>query len=426
MALTDPPHVDELNKRIAILTRITEISAALNSQVRLKPLLGMIMDASVEIVDAEAASVLLWDSKTNELRFASTTNDDETDALIGIAVPLEGSIAGTVLTENRTVIVNDVRRDRRHYGGVDKATDFHTRSVLGVPMRVKNRVIGVLEAVNKRVLPWTADDAANLAILAGQAAVALESAQMVAALQKANEELSRLDKLKSDFIAIASHELRTPLAKILGYGSFLLEDHADPTVRDYAGKIMIGATQLNSLIDDLVNLRYIDQNAIDLTVAPLALATLLNGVVHDAVALADAKDQRLQYIPPAPEVMVLVDKPRLAMAVANILKNAVRFTPRNGRILVQTKVQPSRQVWIMVSDTGIGLKKEDQERIFERFYQVASHLTRTEGGLGVGLSIARAVIEAHGGRVWASSPGLNEGTTITIALPLHKQTQPLS
>ncbi|MDZ4768797.1 MAG: GAF domain-containing sensor histidine kinase [Chloroflexota bacterium] len=419
MAATDQSQIVELNKRIAILTRITEISAALNSQVKLKPLLGMIMDASVEIAEAEAASVLLWDPKTNELRFATTTTGDDSDTLIGIPVPLEGSIAGSVLLENRTVMVNDVRRDRRHYGGVDKQTDFQTRSVLGVPMRVKNRVIGVLEAVNKRVLPWTADDASNLATLASQAAVALESAQMVSALQKANEELNRLDKLKSDFIAIASHELRTPLGVILGYASFL-QDTGDPEVREHADKVVGSALQLRRIIEDLTNLRYIEQNPTNLTLVQTPLAQFLSEVVHDALGLSNAKGHRLQYIPPTPEILVDVDAPRLTMAITNILNNAIRFTPEGGRIMVQTKVQPSRQVWVLISDTGIGLAREQLERVFDRFYQVEDHMTRREGGLGIGLSIARALVEAHSGRIWASSTGLNQGTTVTIALPLSK------
>jgi signal transduction histidine kinase len=317
------------------------------------------------------------------------------------------------------VVVNDVRGDRRHYGGVDKATDFQTQSILGVPMRSKNRVIGVLEAVNKRTLPWTADDQNHLSILAGQAAVALESAQLVAALQKANDELNRLDKLKSDFIAIASHELRTPLGVILGYSSFLQETQ-DPEVREHAGKVVASALQLRRIIEDLTNLRYMEQNSTDLHLVNTSLALFLNEIVHDALGLIEAKRHRLQYVPPPAEAVIAIDHARLLMAVTNILNNAIRFTPEGGRIVVQTKLQNSRQVWILITDTGIGLEKEETDRIFDRFYQVEDHMTRTQGGLGIGLSIAKAVVEAHGGRIWASSSGLNQGATFTIALPLAK------
>jgi len=175
-------HIAELEHKVAILTRLSEISAVLNSTLKVKPLLSQIMEAAVEIVDAEAASVLLWDHKTNDLRFAATTTGTGGESLVGKPVPMEGSIAGTVLHEDRPVSVENVTQDTRHYMGIDRATDFHTRSVLGVPMRSRSRVIGVLEAVNKRQLPWTKDDENYLSILAAQAAVAIESAQMVGAL----------------------------------------------------------------------------------------------------------------------------------------------------------------------------------------------------------------------------------------------------
>ncbi|HVU12502.1 MAG TPA: GAF domain-containing sensor histidine kinase [Phototrophicaceae bacterium] len=414
--LTDK-RIADLEHKVAILTRLSEINTVLSSTLKLKPLLNSIMEAAVEIVDSEAASVLLWDHKTNDLRFAATTTGAGGQALIGKPVPLEGSIAGTVLRENRPVSVDDVLKDSRHYGGIDRATDFMTRSVLGVPMRSRNRVIGVLEAVNKRADHWTQDDLNYLTIVASQAAVAIESAQLVAALQKANEELNQLDKLKSDFIAIASHELRTPLGVILGYTSFLQETQ-DEEVRDLASKVVASALQLRRIIEDLTNLRYMEQNEGDLNREAVPLGEFLNDIVHDMLPLVEAKHHRLQYAPPPPEVKVSIDRIRMGMALTNVLNNALRFTPENGRIVVQTDLRGDHEVWVTVTDTGIGLARDQTERIFERFYQVEDHMTRKNGGMGIGLSIARAMVEAHGGRIWATSNGLNQGSTFTITMPL--------
>ncbi len=406
--------IADLERKVSILTRLSEINAVLSSTLKLKPLLNLIMDAAVEIVEAEGASVLLWDHKTNDLRFAATTTGAE--SLIGKPVPLDGSIAGTVLRENRAEAVDDALRDRRHYSGIDDASDFQTRSVLGVPMRSRNRVIGVLEAVNKRDLPWKQDDINYLSIIAAQAAVAIESAQLVAALQKANEELSQLDKLKSDFIAIASHELRTPLGVILGYTSFLQETN-DEEVRELATRVVGSALQLRRIIEDLTNLRYMEQNAAELHRETVPLGDFLNESIHDILSLVEAKHHRLQYVPPPPEISVSIDRIRMGMALTNVLNNALRFTPETGRIIVQTELHGDDDVWVMVTDTGIGLSRDQLERIFERFYQVEDHMTRTKGGLGIGLSIARAMVEAHGGRIWASSTGLNGGSTFTITIP---------
>lgn len=408
--------ISGLEHKVTILTRLSEISAALNSTVKLKPLLNQIMAAAVEIVDAETASVLLLDPKTNDLRFAATT-DPAGQAFTGTPVPLDSSIAGVVLRENRAVAVEDIPHDKRHFLGIDQAAGFQTRSLLGVPMHSRSRVIGVLEAVNKRQLPWTPDDINYLAIIAAQAAVAIEGAQMVTALQKANEELSQLDKLKSDFIAIASHELRTPLGVILGYTSFLQETE-DESVRATASKVVASALQLRGIIEDLTNLRYMEQKTEVLHREELPLGEFLNEIIHDTLPLVEARRHRLQYAPPASDLRVAIDPVRMGMAVTNILNNALRFTPENGRIIVQTEVHNDSEVWVTVTDTGIGLTRDQAERVFERFYQVEDHMTRHQGGMGIGLSIAQAMVEAHGGRIWATSSGLNQGATFTITMPL--------
>jgi len=280
----------------------------------------------------------------------------------------------------------------------------------------RGEVIGVLEAVNKRQLPWTQDDVNYLMILAAQAAVAIEGAQLVSALQKANDELSQLDKMKSDFIAIASHELRTPLGVILGYASFLQETH-DEDVRALANKVVNSALQLRRIIEDLTNLRYLEQKSTDLNLEKVMLAEFIQAAIHDVKEVADAKKHTIAFQPPPPHLRVTIDLIRMGMAITNILNNALRFTPDGGIIAIETEVR-GPHVTVQVRDNGLGIAKENLERIFERFVQVEDHMTRTNGGMGIGLSIARALVEAHGGKVWANSPGLGEGSVFTLTMPL--------
>jgi signal transduction histidine kinase len=403
-----------LERKVQILTRLAEISAGLNSTLKLKPLLSNIMDATVEITESEAASVLLWDHKNNELRFAATTAGPASANLIGQAVPLEGSIAGTVMLENRIMMVNNVEDDPRHYTKVDETISFQTRSILGVPMTSKNRLIGVLEAVNKQS-PWTTDDCNYVSILAAQAAVAIEGAQLVAQLQKAYEELSQVDKLKNDFIAIASHELRTPLGVILGYATFLQETH-DLEVAGHAEKVVNSALQLRRIIEDLTNLRYIQSGEGDLNRERITVAELFRDLEHEFRSLVGATKHDLRFLPPPAEAVIIVDRIRMVMAIMNLINNAVRFTPEGGKILIQCEMR-SPHLTISITDTGIGFEKDQTEKIFEKFYQVEDHMTRRHGGLGIGLSITKALIEAHGGRIWAQSPGINQGSTFTIIMP---------
>ncbi|MBC7869989.1 MAG: HAMP domain-containing histidine kinase, partial [Chitinophagaceae bacterium] len=279
------------------------------------------------------------------------------------------------------------------------------------------KVIGVLEVVNKTKLPWTEGDHVNLSLLAEEAAVAIEVAQLVVALQKANTELSELDKLKSDFIAIASHELRTPLGVIMGYASFLQEE-TDPSVAGHASKVMASALQLRRIIEDMINLRYLKQNPSELHREPISISDLVSDLKSDILTLMDANKHKLTVEFKDGDALLNIDRSRVVMALINILNNAVSFTPTGGTIKIEARVPNEVEAWISIRDSGIGMAEDQLDKIFDEFYQVEDHMTRRHGGLGIGLSITRALIKAHGGRVWATSAGVNQGTTFTVTLPL--------
>jgi len=417
--------IEQLEKRVTILTQLMEVSTQLNSVWQLDELLAFIMDAAAEITDSEGASVLLWNNNTRELFFAATTTDSTID-LIGKPVPLQGSIAGTIMRERRIVQVDNAQDDPRRYTKIEEEDDanpegFVTRSLLGLPLTVKKRLIGVLEVVNKRKLPWTEDDRQYLSALAVQAAMAIESAQLVSQLKKANEELSQVDKLKNDFIALASHELRTPLGVILGYASFLQEETStSPDAAGHASKVMDSALQLRKIIEDLTNLRYLQQNATDLQLENVAVAQLVKDVKFDILTLLEAKGLKLEIADIPETLTVKVDRARMGMAITNLMVNAIEFTPNKGTVKVNVNTR-SGEVWIRIIDHGVGIEADKLERIFEKFYQVESHLIRHHEGLGIGLPICRGIVQAHGGRVWAESDGLDEGATFTVSLPIVHQ-----
>jgi signal transduction histidine kinase len=406
-----------LEHKVNILNRLAEISTVLNSTFELNALLSYLMDAAAAIADAEAASVLLWDANTHELRFAATTTRQSDLNLVGQSVPLEGSLAGMILTNNQIMQVDDTASDPRHYQKVDEDSQFSTHSLLGIPMTIKDRVIGVLEVLNKRQPPWTEEDRDYVSVLAAQAAVAIDSAKLVDDLKKANQELSELDKLKNDFIAIASHELRTPLAVILGYASFL-QDESEGKASEHAAKVLASGLQLRRIIEDLTNLRYLQQHASELNLEIIPVNELVQDAVGDISNTAEAKAHKLILELPPENEPVQVDRIRATMALTNLLNNAVRFTPDQGQITIRVEGRNSQEAWISVTDNGIGFDEDQAGRIFDKFYQVEDHMTRIHGGLGIGLSIAKALVEAHGGRVWGESKGLNQGATFTMVLPL--------
>lgn len=281
-------------------------------------------------------------------------------------------------------------------------------------MHVKGSVIGVLEALNKREGGWTQDDLNNLTILASHAAVAISNARQTEALRKANEELNKLDKIKNDFIAIASHELRTPLSVILGYASFL-KDEAQGEASDHAAAVLNSAMHLRNLIEDMTNVRLL-QGKIDLAREHATLASLIQAAQSDLQSLANAKGHHLDVDLAGGQALVFVDRSKIATALINILNNAIKFTPNGGLIQVRIEQRPE-EVWVRISDNGIGIPSDHLEKIFDEFHQVADHMTRRHNGMGLGLSIARGMVEANGGRLWAESAGPNKGSTFILALP---------
>jgi len=204
--------VEVLERRIAALERILRISQILTSTLQLEPLLQTIIQAATELTDTEASSIMLVDKNTGELRFEAA-NGVVREEVKRIAVPLEGSIAGWVVREGKPLLIPDVRQDPRFYTQADETTDFETRSILGVPLQVKGEIIGVLEALNKTGDGiFTQDDIHTLSTLAAHAAIAIENARLLTEIQRAYEELSELDQLKSEFV-VATYPKLTFLTK---------------------------------------------------------------------------------------------------------------------------------------------------------------------------------------------------------------------
>jgi len=407
--------IDELRQLIVRLSRLVEVSVTLNSTLEPEPLLQFLIRSAADLLDSEAASILLFDEKTQRLYFAASTGADPTE-LRKIPVPLEGSIAGTIYRDDSPLIINEVAADPRHYRQVGEKIRFEARTMIGVPMRMRDRRIGVLEALNKRGGPFTESDLQTLSIIASQAAVAIHNANLVSALQKAYDELGKVEKLKSDFIAIASHELRTPLGVILGYAAILKED-ADQATSEHAAAVLNSALRMRALIEDMTNMNMMRVGSAELAVSQQALQPILEAAYEEMRPLIEAKGQQVARHVAPEQLLANVDAPKMMMALTNLLNNAMRFTPGGGRIELGLE-RHGAEAWLRVRDNGVGLPADQLERVFDQFYQVEHHMTRRHEGMGLGLSIVRAVVRAHSGRVWAESAGRDQGATFTIAVPL--------
>lgn len=403
----------------ARLNRMVEISRVLNSTTNLDDLLSRIISEAATLTNAEAASILLLDPKTRQLHFRASSNHIPPE-MNNVPVSIDKSIAGQILQANQPMYIKDVTKHPRWNKDVDKAIKFQTRQILGVPMHnVNGEAVGVLESLNKNGGgDFSVSDLETITILADIAGVAIEKARLFEELEDANKELNELDEIKTNFIAIASHELRTPLGVILGYVSFLREE-ADPSMAEQFDSVLDAAVHLRGLIQDMLNLRYVDAGDASLKLQVINFADIIKNMELDQDETAVAKEQNITIQYPNTPILVEVDPDVIEVIIGNLMNNAAKFAPRGGYINISLQTQGD-EAWFRIKDNGIGIPADQMDRIFKRFYQVENPLRRQHEGMGLGLSIAKELVELHNGRIWAESAD-QQGSEFVVALKLAKQ-----
>ena len=421
IAMANAQLYDGLRTSLDRLSRLMKIGAAISSELDLDALLRTISQTTSHLLQAERSTVFVVDSVKNELwsRVAEGLGNKE------IRIPLSAGIAGLVATTGNPVRISDAYRDPRFNPEVDKKTGYQTRSILCVPMRNRRgQVIGVFQVLNKRDAEFTALDEQLLASLSSQAAVAVENAKLYEEVQRTLTQLQALDRMKTDFLNAISHELRTPLAPILGYTEILLGGGMGTlpanAVRGVQAIADSGKRLLN-LIESLLAFIRLDQGAMALKREPTNVSALLLSVADAFHARATERKLNLQVATPDGLSSVSADPQELTMALNHLLDNAIKFTPAGGSITIGARQATGEDgqpgVEIIVQDTGIGIPAEQQEKIFERFYQADSSLTRQYGGVGIGLAVVKQTIEAHGSHVTVESEP-SKGSMFRFTLPL--------
>jgi len=387
----------------------------------LDALLRTISQTTSHLLQAERSTVFIVDQAKGELwsRVAEGLDNKE------IRIPLTAGIAGQVASTGNPVRIRDAYTDPRFNPEVDKKTGYRTRGILCLPMRnPRGQVIGVFQVLNKRDGDFTALDEQLLGSLSSQAAVAVENAELYEDVQRTLTQLKALDRMKSDFLNAISHELRTPLAPILGYSEILLAGGMGALPSNAARGVQAiaeGGQRLLNLIESLLAFVRLDQGDMVLKREPVTLLSLLSSMAGPFQAKAGERKLALSVNVPQDLPLVLADPRELTMALKHLVDNAIKFTPAGGAIAISARQvlhadgQPG--VEIAVQDSGIGIAPDQHEKIFERFYQVDSSLSRQYGGVGIGLAVVKQSIEAHGSCVQVESePG--KGSTFRFTLPV--------
>lgn len=382
--------------------RLIKISRDLASTLDLSELLDLIVHAAADLCHAQAASILLYDETKKQLYFQAATNL-ESPLMQGLLVPVDASIAGWILTEGQPVIIEDTQNDPRHFGNIGQSTGIQTTSLLGAPLITKEKVVGVLEAINKQTGQFNKEDQYILVTLGSQAAVAIENARLFQ---------------QSDLISELVHELRTPLAS-LNTASYLLlrpeisEEQRQKLVQTIQGE----TTRLSEMTTSFLDLARLESGRTQFQVEQVNIKDLLEESATLMLGKADEKDQELRLEIADGITHVSGDRDKLKQVILNLLSNAIKYTPSRGKITV-TAENTKDEVIIRVSDTGMGIPSKNISRIFEKFYRIPGS-EQTVKGTGLGLSICKRIVSAHKGQIDVISQ-VNVGTTVTVHLPIKQ------
>jgi signal transduction histidine kinase len=402
-------------KRDNIHERLVEISRILASNAELDALLQVLVDGACEVTGSEAASILLLEEETGLLKFAAAPALQRR-RLHRIRIPLDGSVAGAAYLQDRPMIVNEAQDSPQIYREVDHLLQMETRSLVAVPVRHGSQVLGVMEAVNKHGnAHYTGEDVTILEILGDYAGIALHNAALLSETSAARGEIAVLERMKSDFIAITSHELRTPLSLIIGHAALLKDMLAGEPSEAQLDVILRSAARLQRILDDVSQVDASTSRRGKLSWQVIDVGELLHSVSGSFKDEARKKKIAMVVQSGNGNLKAEVDVEKITLALGNLLENALHFTNPGGHILALAERLPE-SVRISVMDDGVGIPARDLGRVFDRFFQVEAHATRQHGGMGLGLSIARVMVELHGGQIWAESIE-GRGSKFTILLP---------
>ena len=398
-------------------SRLHSLTAALSEALTLDAVAKAVIRQAKLVVGAQAGSVALLVANGTQFEILADDSvpEDRRQHRINVAPGLCATSA--VETRQPVFIGSFAEWQRDYWRSAAQAADGGFESAATLPLMAEGTPIGVLSFHFTAPLNFDDEYRALLTSVAQHCAQALDRARLYETEHGARADAEAENRLKDDFLSTVSHELRTPLNAILGWAAMLRTGTLDAarTVRAIQA-IHDNASRQTQLVDELLDVSRIAAGRASLDLQRVDLGDTLRGAVESILPAAEAKGIAVQLRAPA-TIQIDGDVGRLEQIFMNLLSNAVKFTPETGRIDVRVATH-DRQVEVQVADTGIGIEPDFLPHVFDRFRQGDSNPTRAHGGLGLGLSIARHLVEAHGGSIRVDSGGRGCGTTFTVTLPL--------
>jgi signal transduction histidine kinase len=410
----------ETERRLTEVSALYELARQMSTSLDVQEVLDSIVWSLKQAVGCRACSIALLEPVEDvlEIRAAAGIEDRWKQ---DFSLRLGEGIAGRVALEGKPIYVPDVLEL-----GDFIFFDPSVRSLLTVPLTMQQRVIGTLSVDSDQPLAFSEADERLLTVAATQAAVAIEKARLYANLEQraknlaeAYAELKEADRLKDEVVQNVSHELRTPLTFVKGYVQLLLEGNAGELTdeqKDYLAIVAEKTDVITDMVSDIMFLQQADQ--VPGNMKPVSLTKVAWRALRGCAATAEKANLTLVEHLPDDLPQVAGNEARLLQVFDNLLGNAIKFSPDGGRIVV-TVEDAGQMVQASVSDQGIGIPKDQQDKVFERFYQVNGSARRRFSGVGLGLAIVKRIVETHGGQVWVESKP-RKGSTFYFTIPKHQ------
>lgn len=429
----------ELRRKVSQLTALHRAGLSFGSTLDREPLVQAVLETLIQDLNYDRAMISFYDPVRRVLHSGRVVgvSDDIAEFVRRRELPVSDpdEFPASALSAGKPVLIRDIKTvwDRLHPMNQQLAAWTGTNSVIWVPLKAKDRLLGTLTVDRTTPNSLTDDDLELMETVSSQVAIALDNASAYAQIEELNSgleakvrertaELERADQIRSSFLSHVSHELRTPLTSVKGYVENLLDGLTGPLnskQQRYLGRISDNLGRLIRMITDLLDRTRIETGQLALCPAEVDLERCVAEIIEQLRPLARGKQQTLTSHYPASTLIVWVDRDRLIQILTNLVHNAIKFTPTEGRIDVSVSSSDGAFATIRVRDTGPGIPEGALAKIFDPFYRTAQgRQQRIEGqGLGLGLSIVKTLVELHGGRVTVrSEPG--QGSEFSVTLPL--------
>jgi signal transduction histidine kinase len=410
----------DLGEALEQQTATAEVLRVISSSpTNVQPVMDVVAENAARVCDADNA--VIWQRDGDMARRIATFGPLPSGPL-GETRPLtRGSVTGRAILDGITLHIPDM------FARFDEFPDWEnlargsdTRTIVIVPLMREGVAIGGITIRRLEVRPFTDKQIALLKIFADQAVIAIENVRLFTELDDKTRQLEIANRHKSEFLANMSHELRTPLNAVIGFSEVLIErmfGEVNPKQEEYLNDILSSGRHLLSLINDILDLSKIEAGRMELEAQlfnlPAALDNALTLIKERAARNSIALEVHVD-----PEIgEVVADERKVKQVLLNLLSNAVKFTPEGGKITMSAALN-GKAIEVSVADTGIGIADEDQEAIFEEFRQVGSDYARKREGTGLGLALARRLVELHGGTLSVKSE-VGKGSTFTFTIPVR-------